>query len=147
MIWPDSTIPFHDYGISLTAADNYHQEKLDLQAEIIEWDNSPPSEDALFIRNTFMQWFRLNVPDCEELERQQWKNYMTYPQILVVEHWTSISPQWEIRFCIHVMIAPYDWSMARLRPRGKTDPLITVKRESGGDIHTIPVEEYPVFEY
>jgi hypothetical protein len=146
-IWPEPTIPVQNYEIRLIAAHENHTEYTDLSIEMTEWDAYAPSEYALEIRDSFIQWLAQNVPQCAELAEESWQNYMTYPQILVVEHWTSISNTWEMRFCFHVMIAPYDWSMVWLRSRGKIDPIITAKRESDGSIHIIPEDEYPLFDY
>jgi hypothetical protein len=146
-IWPDTTIPIQNYPVHLSAVHDNHVEQTDLQVEIIEWEDYPPSEDALMIREAFIPWLIQNIPQCSQLAEESWADYMTYPQILVVEHWSSVSDAWEMRFCFHVMIAPYDWSMIWLRPRGKSDPIITAKRESNGTIHIIPAEEYPAFGY
>ncbi len=69
---------------------------------------------------------------------------LTYPEILVVEHWTFLNPTWEMRMCFHVMIPPYDWSMLTIRSRGEWDFQFAAKRESDGTTYEIPVAEYPV---
>jgi len=95
-------------------------------------------------RDEFMPWLEHEHPEFADVLDQEWFAYLTYPQIWVVEHWTFLSDEWELRICFHVMIPPYDWSMMRLRKRGESEPIFAARRESDGTIHEIPVSDYPI---
>ena len=71
--------------------------------------------------------------------------YITYPAHLIVEHWTFLYDNWEMRICYHVMIPPYNWSMLWLRPLGELDAVFSAKREWNGTAYEIPICDYPTF--
>jgi hypothetical protein len=83
-------------------------------------------------------------PELGDLSPQVWRNYLTYPMHLIVEHWTFLSTAWEVRLCRHIMIPPHDWSMILFRRLGTLEPVLAARRETDGSIHQIPVSEYPV---
>ncbi len=91
-----------------------------------------------------MPWLSQHHPEYAAVLDQKWFAYNTYPQIWVVEHWTFLSEDWELRVCFHVMIPPYDWSMMRLRKRGEVNAEFAARRESDGTIYEIPVSDYPI---
>lgn len=105
-------------------------------------------EHTLEKKEQLVDWLETEHPEFGSFEGLPWYGYVTYPGILIVEHWTYIYDEWEMRICFHVMIPPYDWSMIWLRRRGELEPRIAAKREHNGityEIHEIPIEEYPTF--
>jgi hypothetical protein len=59
-----------------------------------------------------------------------------------------MSKDWEVRFCFHVMIPPYDWTKIMIRERDEWEPAIAGKREHDGvdyKLSEIPISEYPTF--
>jgi hypothetical protein len=97
--------------------------------------------------NDFVTWLETEHPELGSFSARNWFVYGTYPQLLIVEHWTFLDEDWEMRVCYHVMIPPYDWSKILLRRRGEWEPLLAVHRETDGTIYEIPVEEYPIMGY
>ncbi|HRY97605.1 MAG TPA: hypothetical protein P5550_00970 [Bacteroidales bacterium] len=71
-------------------------------------------------------------------------HYLTYPEVLIVEHHTYINTAYEVRLCYHVMVPPYDWSMIRIRRLNSLEPSFAARRETDGSIHAIPIEQYPL---
>lgn len=114
-----------------------------LEVEII---NCGPGNisTAMEKRDEFISWLEAEHTELGNFSDRRWFAYMTYPGILVVEHWTFLDSEWEMRICYHVMIPPYDWSMLLLRERGEWDPVFAAKRESDGTIYEIPVSDYPI---
>lgn len=154
-IEPDSDIEIRTYFIDLVAspAGISHEiatrpvPVLTLEIEMFNWGQTGP-EIAEMKRDQLLEWVEANHPELGDIGTQDCYSYMTYPQILVVEHWTFLSADWEIRVCFHVMIPPHDWSMIQLRKRGEWDPLLAARRQFGGITYTIseiPVSEYPTF--
>lgn len=120
---------------------------IQLEVEIVNW-GAPDPRFAEMKRDVLTDWLVENHPKYSSILSQDWYPYLTYPSILVVEHWTFLSDDWELRICYHVMIPPYDWSMLMLRRRGNWDADIAIKREADGSgyvIHEIPLDEYPTF--
>jgi hypothetical protein len=155
MIHPDASIEEGTYRIKVTACcpELPNQESvpcaqpLYLEVEVIPW-GSPVPEVAETKREELVKWVEKEHPECGDLLRQKWVPYLTYPGILVVEHWTFLSENWEMRICFHVMIPPYDWSMILLRERGEWEPVLAAMREHNGteyEIHEIPISDYPTF--
>jgi hypothetical protein len=141
---PEETINPAVYPITLYATDSKTTRAVELTVDLINW---PPAnaETAEIKRDEFVEWLEAEHPELGEFSGRQWFPYLTYPGILVVEHWTFLDPDWEMRICFHVMIPPYDWSMLLLRPRGQWDPILAAMRESDGTTYEIRIDEYPEF--
>ncbi len=103
------------------------------------------SEYATREKGRFLPWLAAPDPAFAGLAQEEWTVFQTYPQMLVVEHWTFLSDEWEMRICVHVMIPAGDWAMVRIRRRGESEPLLAARRETDGSIHAIAMEEYPSF--
>ena len=114
-----------------------------LDVDLYEWEQNEPGTEIIK-RDEFVSWLAKEHPEVGDLSAEQFRRYMTYPQILIVEHWTFLNQDWEFRVCFHVMIPPHDWSMMLLRRRGCAQPLLAARRDSDGTIAEIPVDEYPV---
>lgn len=118
-------------------------QRMQLQVEIFEWEacDNPNLDEK---RDLFIQWLEQKHPEFGLFLNQEYRYYITYPEILIVEHGTYLNAEWEIRVCDHVMVPPYDWSMICIRKRGAVKPLFAAMRESDNTIHEIPLSEYPV---
>ncbi len=136
-----ATIEWHQ--IELTTTHAGETQGLTFDVEMFHW-SSANIADAEAKRDPLLEWVENNYPELGSLSDQEWYGYFTYPQIWVVEHWTFLSEDWELRICYHVMIPPHDWSMLRLRPRGELDAILAVRRESDGITYEIPIDEYPI---
>ena len=142
-IAPDSGCTGRISRIRLTATHADSSRELSFDAVIYEWEDGEPSM-AMEKRARFVQWLATRHPELGDAGSGLTARYLTYPELLIVEHWTFLSDAWEMRVCVHVMVPPDDWSMMLLRRRGEMLPLLAARMETGGSIHEIPVEDYPV---
>ncbi len=143
-IRPDQSIDTGVHPITLYASNSNNTGAIELKVDVINWPAGNP-EAADFKRDEFVEWLEAEHPELGEFTGRDWVSYLTYPGILVVEHWTFLDQDWEMRICFHVTIPPYDWSMLLLRPRGQWDPILAAMRESDGTTYEIPIDEYPTF--
>lgn len=143
-IRPDSLIEIRDYRIVLAAQNEDMVNNLEFTVEI--FPGEPQVSDwAIRKRDEFMKWLIHEHPEYNGVADQKWFAYNTYPQIWIVEHWTFLSGEWEMRICFHVMIPPYDWSMMRLRKRGEAVAEFAARKDTdSGTIYEIPVSDYPL---
>ena len=144
---PEHAISPGHFQVKIVGTQGKQKVKLPLDVEIGNWEVEGISEYAATEKARFTTWLAEQNPSFTGLDSQAWVAFQTYPEMLVVEHWTFLSPEWEMRICVHVMIPPHDWSMVRLRRRGETEPAVTAKRETDGSIHPISPGEYPTFGY
>jgi hypothetical protein len=114
-----------------------------LEVEMFNW-SSGNLPDAIIKRDELIDWFETEHPEYGIFSDKESFAYVTYPEILIVEHWTFLYKEWEMRICYHVMIPPYDWSKIWLRGRGEIHPEFAAMRESDGTIDEISVDEYPI---
>jgi hypothetical protein len=143
-IKPDSLIEIRNYRIVLIAQNEDMIKILEFAVEIFPGE-SQVSDWAIRKRDEFMFWLMHEHPEYSEVADQKWFVYNTYPQIWIVEHWTFLSEEWEMRICFHVMIPPYDWSMMRLRKRGEAEAELAARKDTdSGTIYEIPVADYPL---
>ena len=108
---------------------------------IFAWEQGPPGAE-MAQRASFLSWLAAAHPELGDIAARPSLRYITYPEILIVEHWTFLSSVWDMRVCFHVMIPPDDWSMMLLRRTGSLTPLLAARRESDGSIREIPVSSY-----
>jgi hypothetical protein len=92
--------------------------KISLKVEVLQWGPTNPA-NVISKRDEFIVWLETEHPELGNFSNRIWFPYMTYPQILIVEHWTFLDEDWEFRLCYHVMVPPYDWSKILLRRRGE----------------------------
>ena len=142
-IYPDQSAKIENYEIELEAARASDSRSIILGIEMFYW-SSENINNAIAKRDEILVWLEKEHPEFGITSERYWFPYMTYPETLVVEHWTFLNMEWEMRLCYHVMIPPYDWSMLAIRRRGESDFIFAVKRESDGTTYEIPVTEYPV---
>jgi hypothetical protein len=115
-----------------------------LQVEVMIWDGTP-DEFVVPKLAQLVSWVNAEHPEFGGLPNMGSFIYATYPYILIVEHWTFLNDDWEMRMCFHVMIPPYDWSKLWLRRRGEVEATFACMRESDGTTYEIPTSEYPTF--
>ena len=117
---------------------------LPLRVTMYGWGHAEPGPELELLDN-FLTWQRATHPELVIPPAGPWRRYLTYPEHLIVEHWTFLNASWEIRLCRHVMVPPGDWSMLLLRPLRTLSPVLAARRETDGSIHEIPLSEYPIF--
>ena len=141
---PEAGCPVTPRSIVVRAEHAGTVKTLTLQVEMYEWDHGEPG-DEMALQRRYLDWIRAAHPEVGNVEIVPFRRYLTYPQTLIVEHWTFLSPLYELRLCRHVMIPPDDWSMVLLRQVGRRDPAFAARLDSGaGEIREIPVPEYPL---
>jgi hypothetical protein len=119
-------------------------ETLTLEVEMFNW-SSDNLTDAVVERDELIDWLEVEHPEFGVFSGMNSFAYITYPAHLIVEHWTFLYDNWEMRICYHVMIPPYNWSMLWLRPLGEVDAVFSAKREYNGTAYEIPISDYPTF--
>jgi len=132
-------------SITLKATHNGKEKLLKLFIVVLSWDKDN-CDEAKIKRDEFKNWFSGKSSKYQEIFGSEFTEFETYPQILIVEHRTFITKNYEVRVCYHVMVPPDDWSKLRIRDRNRLVPEIALKRETDGSIHEIPVDEYPTFD-
>jgi hypothetical protein len=143
IINPDSSSKFGIYQIGIRAVSEDIFETLTLDVEIMQWYNCYP-EHALQYLNNFDEWLMKHHAEYSGLSGQDWYCYNTYPQILVVSHWTMLSDDYEVRICHHNTIHPNNWTKFRLRRRGEFKAELAAMRENDSTvIQQMPASEYP----
>lgn len=143
IIRPDANAAIKKYTVAVRAEHAGKVRTLPLEVELYNWENSPV-ETPLLKRNEFKNWLISRNNKYQSIFGVPDKLFHTYPEILIVEHYTYITEEYEVRFCYHVMIPPHDWSMILIRRRGAIDAELAARRESDGTINQIQVSDYPI---
>ena len=141
IIAPNEAISLEKYSIKLTASHGGVEKSKEFHVGIMDWTGN--INDAIIKLNEFKTWISENYPDYAGLFDNARLIWSTYPQTLIVEHYTFLTDDYEVRICYHVMVPPSDWSMLSIRKRNSTEALFAAKRETGGIFHTMPVSDYP----
>jgi hypothetical protein len=142
MLRPSAALAPGCYPVDVIAEHDGAESTMRLYAEVMPW--GPPDDAEVLARlATFRAWCTARDPALAEAFATPEFIYNTYPEILIVEHNTVLTPAWEIRICKHVMAPPDDWMKIRFRRRGSLAPLLAAAQDSGGAIREIPVSEYP----
>jgi len=133
------------HEILITAKNKTTSKSILLEVEMCIWDGAI-SQESLDRFNNMIDLVLKQNKKYEFLKNEAFTSYCTYPQILIVSHYTFLSENWEVRFCHHVMIPPHDWSMIRIRKRGEIESEISYKKNSSIDdyVYEIPISEYPI---
>jgi len=139
---PVSTITPGRYPVTLVATHGNKERRIGLHVDVLEWE-PVIADESLAKRDEFRDRLVAKNAAYAEIFRTPIRLYCTYPQVLIVEHYTELTEQYECRFCFHVMVPPHDWSMMRIRQRRAASPDLVLRRESDGTIHELPAEDYP----
>jgi hypothetical protein len=131
--------------ILITAKNEITSKSILLEVEMYHWDGAISQENLDRFNNMIDLVLKQNKK-YEFLKDEGFFSYCTYPQILIVSHYTFLSENWEVRFCHHEMIPPHDWSMILIRKRGEIEAEIAYKRDSTTNDYVIeiPISEYPL---
>ncbi len=142
VLHPAASLPAGMYTMKVIVRHAGVQKEYPLHVDVREWSQTDPGQE-MGKRQDFLDWLSATHPELGNIDARPSFRFCTYPEILIVEHWTFVSADWEMRVCFHVMIPPDDWSMMLLRRAGALQPLLAARRESDGRIAEIPVSEYP----
>ncbi|MBN1697928.1 MAG: dockerin type I repeat-containing protein [Spirochaetales bacterium] len=144
-ISPSLSTRIGEYAIDVQAADSVMTKNTGLSVDVMSWETGDPA-DALVKLLNFQQWLDENAPGLNLNLDMKWTYYKTYPETLIVEHWTFLDNTWEIRLCFHVMIPPDDWSRLWVRKRGDMEATLALYRETEdtGIVHETDISEYPI---
>jgi hypothetical protein len=141
---PDAGMPVENFTIQVKAEHAYSSKVLPLNVTMYDWSHGDPDQELVLL-DRYLDWVRANHPELGAIPMESHRRYLTYPEHLIVEHWTFLTPTWELRLCRHVMIPPHDWSMVLLRRFGSLEPVLAARLDnSASEIHEISVAEYPI---
>lgn len=143
-IKPSDDIEKKTYEIEVLALHSNIEKRIKLKIIVFDWQNGN-AEVAIEKFELFKNWIDANKPEYSEIFNLIKNKYLTYPEILIVEHWTFINSLYEVRFCFHVMVPPDDWSMLQVRKLKKFEPDFSLFRDTYGNIKEISNAEYPTF--
>jgi hypothetical protein len=144
LINPSKNSSIDTHKIIVKAKHSGIEKRLELFVDVMQWEKEDP-ESVKQKRNEFKNFCISKNALYQEIFTDNYLCYETYPEILIVEHNTFITENYEVRLCYHVMIPPHDWSKLLIRKRNSLEPEIALMRETNGSIHEIPVGEYPTF--
>ena len=143
-IRPNNNTLFGNHTIEVSATQGNVTKKIYLVVEMINVIIGEPDSYLTGKRDKFISWLESEHPELGNLSNQNWFAYKTYPQIIVVSHWTFLSLEWEFRICCHNTIPPYNWSKMCLRRLGEIEPVLAAYLEYDGTTYEIPVDDYPI---
>lgn len=144
LIEPYTTIQVKDYSIRIISSIGNYRDTAELTVSILDWSSSGLNDLVSAKLNAFDEWLCNNFPEFNFDNQSNWEIYATYPEILIVEHYTLLNDNYEFRICNHAMIPPYDWSMVWIRKRNELEAFFAARQDStNGSIYEIPVNEYP----
>ena len=138
---PAASLSESTQNLTLVAEHGGKEKCIPLRVHIFSWEG--PAPDAAEKRDAFKDWFASRHPELSAAFNPAQFVYATYPEILIVEHSTFLTPSHEVRICVHVMAPPDDWIKIRIRPRNRSLPAFAAHRASDGTITEIPASEYP----
>jgi len=115
-IQPDSAVAIKKHTIELIATHSGKERIIELEVEIFDWttSNFETAQEKLL---GFKTWLEELNPEYSKCFNNPKLFYSTYPEILIVEHLTFLTDEYEVRLSYHVMIPPYDWSKISIRKR------------------------------
>ena len=143
-IRPTDDITEGIHKIFLISTDDSLPKGMVLEVEVFDIGYTEPSSYIIDKRNELISWLSSTYPEYENITDQTWFAYRTYTEILVVEHWTFLSPDYELRICCHITTEPYNWSKMMLRHRGDIEPVIAAHQEYDGSTNEINTSDYPI---
>lgn len=140
---PVSYIPPGDYTIKLVMTHHRMVKTHQFLVRVYDWYGLF-DQTATAKLDQFKTWLLQKDPVLNAIYNIPEMHYFTYPEILIVEHHTFLTPLYEVRLCYHVMVPPHDWSMILIRKRNCTQPVLAARRGTDGSIQEIGIQEYPV---
>jgi len=123
---PSKQLEFGFYYVTVTVANQTHQESIELEIEMFDWGILSMNH-AVTARERFIDWLEIEHPELGNFAAERWDVYSHYP-LKIVEHYTHLSDNWEFRVGCHVTWNPEDYyEIMWLRPRGQWDPILAAK--------------------
>lgn len=151
VLQPSKQLPFDSYHyITVTVSNQTHQESVLLELELVNWGILSMNR-AVTAREHFIEWLEVEHPELGNLAGEQWGVYCHYPQIIIHEHYTHLSDNWELRVSCHVTWTPEDYyETLWLRPRGQWDPIMAAKYDldeasQSWIIYETPLEDWKYY--
>jgi len=145
-IQPEENIVLDDYIISISAL--YNRPKgakeistTDVVVKVSDWGFN--KNDAEVKLNDFKNHLISINNRYSEIFDESIFSWSTYTNILIVEHSTWLSENYEVRLCYHVMVPPNDWSKLCIRKRNSLSAEKAFMRDTQGAITEISVADYP----
>ena len=144
---PTSSVAVQTYTMLLSGVNTTDQASVALDVEVKNFATAPndasPTKDR---RRQFIKWLKKTHPELGPFENNCRVYYQTYPGMKIVEHWTFLEANYEMRVCLHVMMAPEDWAKLWLRPRGEWDAVFAAMMDTDGATpYEMPLEDYPIY--
>lgn len=130
VLQPSKQLPFKSlHFITVTVSNQTHEESVELELELVDWGVNSMNR-AVTARERFIDWLAVAHPELGNFGGEQWQVYCHYPQIIIHEHYTHLSDDWEFRVSCHITWNPEDYCETMwLRPRGQWDPVLAAKYE------------------
>ena len=141
-IAPTSQADASLYSIKVTASSGSIVRTKEIKVRIYEWSEN--LEDATKKLLEFRPWILQYAKSYDTVFSVQDDVYSTYPETLVVEHYTYLTSKYEVRLCYHVMFPPDDWSMLWIRNRNNYEPEFVLRRNTDASINVKSVSDYPI---
>lgn len=141
-IAPTEKVTIGVHEINLISKHDGIEKTKTLKVHIYEWGENIENSNSKL--DQFKDWIVKNQPGYSEIFSNPLDVYATYPQTLIVEHYTYLTEKHEVRLCYHVMIPPHDWSMLCIRDRKSYNPEACFKRDTEGEISAMEFSEYPI---
>ncbi|MBI5647865.1 MAG: hypothetical protein HY962_13125 [Ignavibacteriae bacterium] len=142
LVHPRAGLAEDAYPLTVVAEHGGVRRRLTLRVRVIEW-HAPDPAVADSVRARFLSWFADHHPEYLPAFVPSMGTWNTYPQILIVEHYTLLTPVYEVRVCSHVMVPPYDWAKICIRPRTSSLPTFAAFCDTNGEVTALNPCEYP----
>lgn len=141
ILLPSGILPDKNYTIKLKLKHNGLTKYITFRANSYTWADN--REDASMKLNLFKTWIQNNKPEFLTIFDSPDLLYATYPETLIVEHYTYLSDLYEVRLCYHVTVPQDSWTKLLVRKRGHWQPEFALAIMDG--LHVLPMdtEQYP----
>jgi hypothetical protein len=93
---------------------------------------------ATELRDRFVAWLAAERPELGIDDTTRWHPTIVWPYVLEVSHYLFFTRDWEMGLSWHIMIPPYDWTSAYLRPRDAMRPAVAFQIDSVSDTGAVP---------
>lgn len=126
---PSKQLPYGTYFITVTVSNQTQQESVELELQLMDWGVNSATR-AVTARDQFIDWLAVEYPGLGSFDVEPWeKLYCHYPEVIIHEHYTFLSDNWEFRVSCHITWIPEDYyTTFWLRPRGEWEPILAVER-------------------
>lgn len=135
------------YYVTVTVENQTCVQTVEFEIEIFSW-GILSMNNALDARDNFVGWLEAEHPEFGSFTGELWTDiYCQYP-LRIVEHYTHLSDNWEMRVGCHVTWTPEDYyEVYWLRPRGQWNPIVAAKMTWDLDTQTYVINEMSVDDW